>query len=195
MRTLKSAAVFVLAVFFLYALTGCGKKESVQDEKDKTTNTERKEQSPDSEQTKNMVSDGKYFCPMHPAQQSDDPNARCPICKMKMDSKEDYNKKMGDEHEALEKKYAGKTDLIHFEVKLSVIKSDECEKLIEAALSKDKGVVEYHIEIVNRIIHMYINKSKTSKTNVEKLISEAGFDANDTKASADAVSKLPADCK
>ena len=42
---------------------------------------------------------------------------------------------------------------------------------------------------------MYIDKAKTNKSNVEKLISEAGFDANDTKANAEAVSKLPAGCK
>jgi len=114
---------------------------------------------------------------------------------MKLTSKADHNKKMSDEHEAMEKKYAGKTDLIHFEVKLPVIKSDECESLIETALSKDKGVAEYHLDIVNRVIHMYIDKSKTTKANVEKLISDAGFDGNDTKANPDAVSKLPADCK
>lgn len=187
------AIVFMLLVVVL--VFGCGKKEN--DVKDNKQSTEMKndDQTVNKKDTGKMVKDGKYFCPMHPAQQSDDPAEKCPICKMKLNPKTEYNKKMSEEHETLENKYAGKKELIHFEVKLSVIKSDECERLIEAALSKDKGVVEYHIDIVNKVIHMYIDKSKTSKSNVEKVISEAGFDANDTKAGADAMAKLPADCK
>jgi copper chaperone CopZ len=142
-----------------------------------------------------MVADGKYFCPMHPTQQSDNPDAPCPICKMRLESKAEYNKKMDAEHEALENKYAGKTGLIHFEVKLSPVKSDECQPVIEKALSSDKGVVEYHIDIVNKVIHMYIDKNKTTKAAVEKAIADAGFDANDTKAGPDAVAKLPPDCR
>ncbi len=192
MKKLKPTAILFMFLLIAFAAAGCGDKKSTQDDKKQST---EKDQTQNTQQTANMVSDGKYFCPMHPTQQTDDPAVRCPICKMKLNSKADYNKKMSEEHEALEKKYAGKNDLIHFEVKLSVIKSDECEPLLEAALSKDKGVIEYHIEIVNRIIHMYIDKTKTTKSNVEKLISEAGFDANDTKATAEAVSKLPAECK
>jgi predicted small lipoprotein YifL len=187
MKTLKLTASLILLFFFIYSIAGCGKKDSTQNDKKQSTDTTK--------QTNNMAADGKYFCPMHPTQQTDSPDVKCPICKMKLTSKTDHNKKMSEEHEAMEKKYAGKKDLIHFEVKLSVIKSDECESLIESALSKDKGIAEYHLDIVNRVIHMYIDKAKTAKSNVEKLISEAGFDANDTKAVADAVSKLPADCK
>jgi periplasmic mercuric ion binding protein len=142
-----------------------------------------------------FVADGKYFCPMHPTRQTDDVNARCPICKMKLDSKEMYNKKMMDEHTALEEKYHGKKDLIHFEVNLSVIKSDECPSIIESALSKDPGVMDYSFDILNSVVHMYIDKTKTSKSNVEKLISDAGFDANNIKANPEAMAKLPDDCK
>lgn len=180
--------VFVMLLAALIA-AGCGKKETSDKHTDSKTDQTK------TTDTSKMVADGKYFCSMHPTQQFNDADAKCPICKMKLTSKTEHNKKMSEEHEAMETKYAGKKDLIHFEVNLSVIKSDECETLIEKALSSDKGVVEYHIDIVNKIIHMYIDKNKTTKSNVEKLISDAGFDANNTKASPDAVSKLPAECK
>jgi len=67
--------------------------------------------------------------------------------------------------------------------------------LIESALSKDKGILEYHVDILNNVVHMYFDKNKTSKSNIEKLVADAGFDANDTKANPDAVAKFPADCK
>ncbi len=189
-------SISIVSILLVVVLVfGCNKKEN--DVKDDKQSTEMKndDQKVNNTDAAKMIKDGKYFCPMHPAQQTDDPAVKCPICKMKLNPKAEYNKKMNEEHEALETKYAGKKDLIHFEVKLSVIKSDECERLIETALSSDKGVVEYHIDIVNKVIHMYIDKSKTTKSNVEKVISDAGFDANDTKAGTDAIAKLPADCK
>ena len=42
---------------------------------------------------------------------------------------------------------------------------------------------------------MYFDKSKTSKDNIEKLISDAGYDANGKKANPDAAAKQPPDCK
>ena len=163
--------------------------------KDDKQKSEMKHEEHNMTDTSKFAADGKYFCSMHPTQQTNDPNARCPICKMKLTGKDEYNKKMMDEHEALEQKNAGKKDAIHFEVKLSVIKSDECQGLIESALSKDKGILEYHVDILNRVVHMYFDKNKTSKSNIEKLVADAGFDANDTKANPEAAAKLPADCK
>jgi hypothetical protein len=182
---IKGLLIALIAITFI----ACGKSDKDVVKSDKQTESKTVIDS-----TK-IVADGKYFCPMHPTQQSNEPGAKCPICKMNMVSKTDYNKQMLDEHEALEDKNQGKKDAIHFEVNLSVIKSDECQRLIESALNKDKGILDYHVDILNRVIHMYIDKTKTSKSNVEKLISEAGFDANNIKANPDAVSKLTADCK
>lgn len=193
MNKLKLIALFAVTLVLLYTLLGCGKKED--EIKDDKQTTEMKHEEHSMTDAGKFVADGKYFCSMHPTQQTDDPNARCPICKMKLVSKEEYNKEMMDEHTALEKRNADKKDAIHFEVKLPVIKSEECQNLIEAALSKDKGILEYHVDILNRVVHMYFDKTKTSKSNIEKLVSDAGFDANDTKANPEAAAKLPADCK
>jgi hypothetical protein len=185
MKTLKLAALIVLSITFIYALTGCGKKENTENQTDKKQ-TDTK--------TVEMVADGKYVCPMHPLEQANEP-AKCRICKMNLVSKNAHNKEMMDMHEKMEGKYAGKKDMVHFEVKLSVIKSDRCEGAIESALSSDKGIVDYHVDIINRIIHLYYDKSKTSKDNIEKLVSDAGFDANEKKANPDAVAKLPDECR
>jgi hypothetical protein len=181
----------VLVVFIAVAFSSCGKSDKDTVKNDKKTEEKQTEK----RDSTVLVADGKYFCTMHPTQQSNDPNAKCPICKMKMVSKEVYNKQMLDEHEALEDKNQGKKDAIHFEVKLSVVKSDDCKKLIESELKKDPGVIDFHTDILDRVIHMYIDKNKTSKSNVEKLIADTGFDANNTKANPEAVNKLPAECK
>ncbi|MCI0448312.1 MAG: hypothetical protein L0Y79_00820 [Chlorobi bacterium] len=188
MKTLKLAAVFTLSFVFIYAFAGCGKKESTEKQ------NEQKQTDQTKADTTKMVKDGKYVCPMHPLEQSNEP-AKCRICKMNLVPKDEHNKEMMEMHEKMEGKYAGKKDMVHFEVKLSVIKSDRCEGAIESALSSDKGIVDYHIDIIDRVIHMYFDKSKTSKDNIEKLVSNAGFDANERKANPDAVAKLPDECK
>jgi hypothetical protein len=189
---MKSKSILMLYGFLAVILSilfiACGKSDEDVTKNDKQTENKTATES-------KFVAEGKYFCPMHPTQQTDDVDAKCPVCKMKLDSKAEYNKKMMDEHSALEEKYHGKMSLIHFEVNLSVIKSDECQSIIESALSKDPGVMDYSLDILNHVIHMYIDKTKTSKSNVEKLISDAGFDANNIKANPEAMAKLPDDCK
>ena len=181
--------VFAAAAFIAFSFTagGCGKSG-----KEDISQTEKKTQ----ESTETIkVADGEYVCPMHPLEQSNDVSAKCPVCKMNMISKKEHNNEMSEMHENMEKKFAGQKDAIHFEVNLSVIKSDECERFMVKALKSDPGVLDFHIDIINKVIHMYIDKSKTSKENVEKLISDAGFDANNTKANPDAAGKLPEACK
>ena len=120
---------------------------------------------------------------------------KCPICRMNMVVKSDLNKQMMDEHESMESKVEGKKDAVHFEVNLSVVKSTECQAIIESALKSDAGILGYHVDILNKVAHMYFDKTKTSKDKIEKLVSDAGFDANGTKANPDALGKLPAECK
>jgi copper chaperone CopZ len=193
-----TSSLMVVAVLAIFVFYGCSKSD-----KDKLqTDNQKKEQTQD--QTKNtqpkqidttkLVKDGKYVCPMHPLMQSNEP-IKCPICRMNMELKADINKQMSEEHENMESKFAGKKDAVHFEVNLSVVKSSECKGIIESALKKDEGVMDYHTDILNRVVHLYFDKSKTTKANIEKLISDAGYDANSIKANPDAVNKLPADCK
>jgi hypothetical protein len=199
MRTIRKKTMILnlFAVMFSFAalVLGCGKTD-----KDKTQIDKQNIEKQTTEQPKTIidttkfVKDGKYFCVMHPTMQSNEP-AKCPTCKMDLMLKSDYNKEMDAMHEELEGKFAGKKNSIHFEVNFSEIKSSDCGKLIIAAVKSDTGVLGYHIDILNRVVHMYLDKTKTTKANVEKLITDAGFDANYKKANPESVAKLSADCK
>ena len=195
MKKTKLIAVFILTIAFIYAFTGCGKKEGDVSDKKPTIESNHDEHEHNKKDTTNMASDGKYFCPMHPTQQSNDAGAKCPVCKMNMMSKDEHNKDMMKKHEDIEGKHAGMKNMLHFEVQLSKLKSDECEKAINKALKNTQGVMDFYIDILESRVHMYVDKSKTTKKDIEKVIADLGYDANDTKANPEAAGKLPADCK
>lgn len=189
MNKIKILGILVLFIVGIFALgSGCSKTD-----KNTTDKPQNNQDKPKTDDTK-LVENGKYVCPMHPTMQANEPS-KCPICKMNMVTKEELNKEMSEGHEKLESKYAGKPNLIHFEVNTSVIKSTDCQEILEKALKADPGLIDLHTDILNRVVHMYIDKSKTTKDNIEKVISDAGFDANNKKANPDAISKLPKDCK
>jgi len=192
MKTTKIFTPIILIFAVVYFLTGCGKKQDeVKDDKQKT---EMKHEEHTTTDTSKMVKEGSYFCPMHPLQQSNGP-AKCPICKMDLISKKDHNKEMMDKHEELEKKGEANSNLLHFEIKLSQLKSWECESAIKKALKNTTGVNEFFIDILDSRVHAVIDKSKTTKKDIEKVIADLGYDANDTKANPDAAAKLPNECK
>ncbi len=190
-----TSSVMVFAVFTVFVLSGCSKTDKdTQTDKQKTEQNQNTQKQTKQIDTTKLVKDGKYVCPMHPLMQSNEP-MKCPVCRMDMELKSDINKQMSEEHENMESKFSGKKDAVHFEVNLSPVKSSECQTVIESALQKDPGIMGYHTDIFNKVVHLYFDKSKTTKANIEKLISDAGYDANGIKANPDAVNKLPADCK
>jgi len=193
MKTTNLTAVFIVTIAFIFAFTGCGKKENeMKDDKQKTEM--KQEDKKTAIDTTKLVKDGAYFCPMHPLVQSNEP-AKCSICKMNLITKKEHNADMMKKHEDIESKHAGMKDMLHFEIQLSKLKSDECERTIKKALKNTTGVMDLYIDILESKVHMYMDKSKTTKKDVEKVIAELGYDANDTKANPDAGAKLPEECK
>src|SRR4030095_1818852 len=186
----KFTSILIIYIVGIFILNGCTKSEKNTSQNDKQSTNQDK---PKTDSVK-LVENGKYVCPMHPTMQSNEP-AKCPICKMNMVTKDELNKEMSEGHEKMEEKYAGKPNAIHFEVNLSVVKSTDCQAVIENELKNSPGILGYHTDILNRVVHLYFDKTKTSKDNIEKLISDAGFDANDKKANPEAVKNLPASCK
>jgi len=172
-------------------LSSCGKSDKDAVKNDKQTETKAGDNK--TTDTK-IVTDGKYACPMHPTQQADE-KAKCPICKMNLVSKEDYNNQITKNRDGIIKKYENNKDIVNEVIMLPVIKSDECEEYITQSMKNDAGVVEYNVDLMKHNIAVYFDKTKTNKANIEKQISSAGFDANDVKANPEAVNKLPNDCK
>jgi heavy metal-binding protein len=198
MNKLKSITVLIIMFGITAAfLASCTKSDKDVSKTDKQQ-TEQKQTMQESKMIAKSDSvamkNAKYVCPMHPLERSNEPG-KCPICRMNLVLVAELNKQMADEHEKLEQKFTGTENAIHFEVNTSVIKSEDCMPVIDDALGKDRGVIGYHIDILNNVIHMYLDKTKTTKPNVEKLIADAGFDANNTKANPEAFNKLPQSCK
>jgi copper chaperone CopZ len=183
----KNIALIIIIIFTgAVFLTSCGKSDKDTVKNDKTENkTENKTV---------MVADGKYACPMHPTQQSNE-QGKCPICKMKLMSKDDYNKQISDNRSSIVKKYEKNSNIAVETVMLPVIKSDECEEYITGSLKNDAGVIEYNVDLMKHNIAVYFDKTKTDKSKIEKQISSEGFEANNVKADPEAVKKLPKDCQ
>src|ERR1700704_606784 len=134
MNNLKLTGIFIILAIIGVVLFSCNKSDK-DNNKQKTDQTDKKKID-----TTKLVKDGKYVCSMHPLMQSND-SIKCPICKMWMGSKASLNKQMMDEHESMESKIEGKKDAVHFEVNLSVVKSTECQAVIESALKSDAGIM------------------------------------------------------
>jgi mercuric ion binding protein len=181
---------FVLMIIMIIAgaviLTSCGKSEKDTVKNDKQTETKTGDNK--------TVTDGKYACPMHPTQQANEPG-KCPICKMNLVSKDEYNREISDKRNSIIKKYERNKNIASEVILLPVIKSDACEEYVTQSLNKDEGVVEYNVDIMKHNIAVYFDKTKTDKSKLEKQISSGGFDANDVKANPEAVKKLPKDCQ
>lgn len=183
----------LLILLTVLSLTGfvlfqsCGKTDKDTSKNDKKTETKS------ADETK-LVADGKYACTMHPTMQSNEP-ARCPICRMNMVLKDDFNRQINEKRNSIVKRYEKNKDIISEVITLSVLKSNECEDYVNNLLKNDAGVYETNINIIAHDIAVYFDKTKTDKAKIEKEISDSGFDANNVKANPDAKNKLPNDCK
>ena len=104
MQKSKNTVLIILALIAIF-IYSCNKsdKDTTQTDKQKTDQTQNKNK-PD---TTKLVKDGKYVCQMHPLMQANEP-MKCPICRMNMVSKVDFNKQLSEEHESMESKFAGK---------------------------------------------------------------------------------------
>ena len=80
-------------------------------------------------------------------------------------------------------------------VKVPQMKSLECSKIIQGALSSIEGIVSAEPDIENRTMSITYNGTKLGIKNIEYLIAGVGFDVNDEQGKPEAKAALPAGCR
>jgi copper ion binding protein len=81
------------------------------------------------------------------------------------------------------------------EIKVPTIQCNRCVAHVERALSGVNGVSAVKVNLESRIAQVSFDPGKTNLAAVEKSISRAGYDANETKSDPDAYAALAACCK
>lgn len=80
-------------------------------------------------------------------------------------------------------------------VKVPQMKSADCSKIIQGALSHIEGIISAEPDLQQRTMSVTYNSTKLSIKNVEFLIAGVGFDSNDEQGKPDAKAALPAGCR
>lgn len=173
-----------LLTFFLLIISGCTKSDKdiplVQNKKPDTL------AAPMSEET--------FVCLYHPQERKNGPG-KCPVCGREMVSLVAYDQDMASKNEEMKKKWKSYIGGTYMVIDLPVMKCSDCEQLIVNSLSKDKGILDFQVDIINHDVFLFYDPYKTKKDNIEKLVTDAGFSANGKKANPEAYEKLPECCK
>jgi copper chaperone CopZ len=80
-------------------------------------------------------------------------------------------------------------------VRVPQMKSPECSKTIQDAMSRIEGIYSAQPDLAARTMAVTYDTKKLSIKNVEYLITGLGFDANDEKGNPEARNNLPAGCR
>ena len=71
----------------------------------------------------------------------------------------------------------------------------DCKERIEELLNYSKGVTFAELDLVTKKVTVKFNPSKISLSEIKKKISDLGYDADEVKANAEGIKKLPACCQ
>lgn len=86
-------------------------------------------------------------------------------------------------------------DIKTFMVQVPQMKSPECSKIIQDAMSRIEGIYSAEPDLNARTMAVTYDSKKLSIKNVEYLITGLGFDANHEKGNPEAQANLPAGCR
>ena len=86
------------------------------------------------------------------------------------------------------------------ELETTVVKAQSmvcgsCAKTVQDAVAKVDGVKEVNVDIKAKTVQVKFVSEVTNLGNIEKAITDAGYDANDRKRNAEAYEKLDKCCK
>lgn len=141
-----------------------------------------------------LVKDGTYVCPIHPLKQSNE-QIKCPKCKLLMISKNENNRWVLEMRSEMKDRFKENKNAAEVQVNISVINSDDCGQFINDRIKGEPGVLETHINAINRVAYVYVDKNRINKDRIVKIITDSGFDANDSKANPEAINKLFIECR
>lgn len=82
-------------------------------------------------------------------------------------------------------------------VKISTpsVQCEKCKKTIEDYLKYEEGVTNIVVDFKQKFAKVTYLVDRTNLENIKTAIANAGYDAEDVKADADAYNKLPKCCK
>jgi len=80
------------------------------------------------------------------------------------------------------------------EIKVSV-QCDMCKERIEKAMSNEKGVRFYNVDLIEKTLYVEFDTSKTDIGKIRITVSKQGYEADEVAADPKAYANLPACCK
>lgn len=72
---------------------------------------------------------------------------------------------------------------------------DDCKERIEGALNYTKGVKFAELDLETKKVSVQYKTKKINAQEIKSIIAKIGYDADEVKAEAEAVSKLPKCCQ
>jgi periplasmic mercuric ion binding protein len=88
-----------------------------------------------------------------------------------------------------------KGDISYATIKTPTVQCQECKERIEKYLSREDGVQKVVVDYKHKITKVTFINNRTTVENVKAAIANAGYDADDVTADAEAYKKLPICCK
>lgn len=80
-------------------------------------------------------------------------------------------------------------------IKTPSVQCESCKERIESYLKREEGVKTAVVDIKKKTVKVSFYSERTNIENVKTAIANAGYDADDVTADAEAYKKLPTCCK
>lgn len=80
-------------------------------------------------------------------------------------------------------------------IKTPTVQCESCKKRIEEFLKREDGVQKVTVDYKKKVTKVTFISDRTNVENVKAAIANAGYDADDVTADAEAYKKLPKCCK
>ena len=80
-------------------------------------------------------------------------------------------------------------------IQTPTVQCESCKKRIEEFMKREDGVQKVNVDFKKKVTKVTFVTDRTNTENIKTAIANAGYDADDVKADAEAYKKLPKCCK